>query len=245
MRARRYVDADLPALNAALATWIRDAGWCGYCHPGDVEHRIYREAPQQRDAYLWEDALGVAGIEITGRFGAVFDVFTRPDLRGGPELEMLRAAATRGTETDVCTCDSMRIELLGQLGFEQYRSWDHIRTRSLDDLPDVQLPEGFSLAEAQTVARATSWFDEVNLVGLFEPVETDEGFRRQGLARAVMTEGLHRMRAAGMRTARVEHDITNEAAAALYESLGFTIAFETVGYRSGVEPTSPSSSVLT
>ena len=62
----------------------------------------------------------------------------------------------------------------------------------------------------------------MNLVGLFEPVETDEGFRRRGLARAVMTEGLHRMRAAGMRTARVEHDITNAAAAALYESLGFS-----------------------
>jgi hypothetical protein len=32
-----------------------------------------------------------------------------------------------------------------------------------------------------------------------------------------MTEGLHRMRAAGMRTARVEHDVTN-GRAALYES---------------------------
>ena len=125
----------------------------------------------------------------------------------------------------------MRVELLWRIGFERYRDWDHIRTRSLDDLPDVRLPAGFSLAEVHTVARATTWFDEVNLVGLFEPVETDEGFRRLGLARAVITEGLHRMRAAGMRTARVEHDITNAPAAALYESLGFTIAFETVGFR--------------
>ncbi len=79
--------------------------------------------------------------------------------------------------------------------------------------PRRTLPDGFSLAEdaplaarkrllttpapaphpphtthQQTVARATIWFDEVNLVGLFEPVETDEGFRRLGLARAVMTE---------------------------------------------------------
>ena len=71
----------------------------------------------------------------------------------------------------------------------------------------------------------------MNLVGLFEPVETREDFRRLGLARAVMTEGLHRMRAAGMRTAQVEHDITNAAAAALYESLGFTVAYETAGFR--------------
>ena len=144
---------------------------------------------------------------------------------------MVRAAASRGSETDVSTCDSVRIDLLGRIGFEQYRVWDHIRTRSLDNLPDVRLPDGFSLAEVRTVARATTWLDELNGVGLFEPVETDEGFRRLGLARAVMTEGLHRMRAAGMRTARVEHDVTNAAAAALYESLGFSVAFETVGFR--------------
>ena len=89
---------------------------------------------------------------------------------------------------------------------------------------------------APSVARATTWLDELNGAGLFEPVETDEGFRRLGLARAVMTEGLHRMRAAGMRTARVEHDVTNAAAAALYESLGFTVAFETLGFRQAVAP---------
>ncbi len=134
-------------------------------------------------------------------------------------------------ETDVFTCDASAHRRARRIGFERYRAWDHIRTRALDDLPDVRLPDGFSLSENGTVARATIWFDDVNLVGLFEPVETDEDFRRLGLARAVMTEGLHRMRAAGMRTAQVEHDITNAAAAALYESLGFTVAYETAGFR--------------
>jgi len=236
LQLRPYVDADLREVTAALSTWIRYAGWCGYCHPGDIEHRIYREGAQQRDAYVWEDVLGIAGIEITGRFGHAFDVFTRPDCRGEPELEMLRAAATRGSETDVSTCDAIRIELLTGIGFEQYRAWDHIRTRSLDDIPAVRLPEGFSLSDDGAAARSTIWFDEVNRVGLFEPVETDEAFRRLGLARAVMTEGMHRMRAAGMQTARVEHDITNEAAAALYDSLSFTVAFETVGFRQIAAP---------
>ncbi len=145
----------------------------------------------------------------------------------------------------MCTSDAVRIAALEQIGFEQYRVWDHIRTRSLDDIPDLHLPAGSSLSEDGAAARATIWFDDVNLVGLFEPVETQEGFRRLGLARAVMTEGLRCMRAAGMHTARVEHDVTNEPAAALYASLGFTVAFETSGYRRGVEPTSPSSSVLT
>ena len=103
--------------------------------------------------------------------------------------------------------------------------------RDLGELPERTLPYGCSLSEEATVARATIWFDEVNLVGLFEPVETHKDFRRLGLARAVMTEGMHCIRAAGMQTAIVEHDITNHPAAALYESLGFTVAYETAGFR--------------
>lgn len=219
-------------MTSTLAVWVRDAGRSGYCHPGDVEHRIYHEGDSARPAFLWHDDQGVAGIEIAGRFGHVFEVFARPDLRGThAEVEMLRAAATRGDETDVFACDPTRIAALRVIGFEQYRSWDHIRIRDLYDLPERTLPDGCALSEENTAARATIWFDDVNLVGLFEPVETDEEFRRLGLARAVMTEGMHCMRAAGMRTALVEHEITNEAAAALYANLGFTVAYETLGFR--------------
>jgi GNAT superfamily N-acetyltransferase len=162
----------------------------------------------------------------------VFDVFARPDLRGtDAEVEMLRAAATRGDETDAFSSDATRISALHAVGFEQYRAWDHIRMRDLGELPERTLPDGCSLSEEDTAARATIWFDEVNLVGLFEPVETEERLRRRGLARAVMTEGMHCMQAAGMEAAIVEHDITNHPAAALYESLGFTVAYETVGFR--------------
>jgi GNAT superfamily N-acetyltransferase len=223
---------DLNTMTTALATWVHDAGRCGYCHPGDVEHRIYLEGETERPAFLWLDEHGVAGIEIAERFGRVFDVFARPDLRGtDAEVEMLRAAATRGDETDAFASDATRISALHAVGFEQYRTWDHIRMRDLGELPERTLPDGCALSEEDTAARATIWFDEVNLVGLFEPVETEESLRRRGLARAVMTEGMHCMRAAGMQTAIVEHDITNHPAAALYESLGFTVAYETAGFR--------------
>jgi ribosomal protein S18 acetylase RimI-like enzyme len=230
--ARPYLDADLNAITGAIATWVDEAGRCGYCHPGDLEHRIYREGESVRPAFVWEDADGVAGIEISERFGHVFDLFVRPELRGtDTEVEMVRSAASRGDETDVFACDATRIDALHRVGFEQHRLWDHIRLRSLDDIPQVELPQGFAVSDDGVAARATIWFDHVNKVGLFEPVETLKGFRRRGLGRAVMTEGLHRMRAAGMRTALVEHEITNEPAAALYASLGFTVAFETLGFR--------------
>lgn len=192
---------------------------------------------------MWDDASGVAGIEITGRFDKVFDLFVRPDVRDSDgEREMLRDAASRCKETDVFTCDAARIDALGQIGFEQYREWDHIRTRALEDVPATVLPPGFALRgqggdlevespDGTLAAFTTIWLDDVNSVGLFEPVGTEPEFQRQGLARAVMSEGLHRMRVAGMRTAQVEHEITNAPAAALYESLGFTVAYETLGFR--------------
>jgi len=67
----------------------------------------------------------------------------------------------------------------------------------------------------------TIWLDPVNGIGLFEPVGTHPDFQRQGLGKAVMAEGLRRMRAAGMRRAIVGFDPNNKAALALYTSMGF------------------------
>lgn len=65
------------------------------------------------------------------------------------------------------------------------------------------------------------WLDPVNQVGLFEPVGTHPDFQRLGLGKAVMIEGLHRMRARGMQTAIVGAESDNPAAQGLYRSIGF------------------------
>jgi mycothiol synthase len=85
--------------------------------------------------------------------------------------------------------------------------------------------------DGRVAAFTVIWLDPLNRVGHFEPVGTDTSFRRRGLARAAMLEGLARMQASGMRSATVEYDATNEAAAALYAGLGFVTRFETFGYR--------------
>jgi ribosomal protein S18 acetylase RimI-like enzyme len=56
---------------------------------------------------------------------------------------------------------------------------------------------------------------------LFEPVGTHPDFQRKGLGKAVMVEGMRRMKAAGMRRAVVGFDPNNAAAFALYTSMGF------------------------
>lgn len=65
------------------------------------------------------------------------------------------------------------------------------------------------------------WFDPVGRTGLFEPVGTRAAYRRMGLGKAVMAEGLRRLRDGGAGTALVTALHENKAAAALYGSLGF------------------------
>lgn len=71
------------------------------------------------------------------------------------------------------------------------------------------------------------WLDPANRHGEFEPVGTRPAFRRRGLGKAVMLEGLRRLKARGVRTAIVYSVGTNEASRRLYEAVGFrTVAVE-------------------
>ncbi len=68
------------------------------------------------------------------------------------------------------------------------------------------------------------WLDPVNKVGLFEPVGAHPDFQKKGLGKAVLLEGLRRMKTGGMETAIVCAEADNEAAVRLYESVGFRTA---------------------
>jgi GNAT superfamily N-acetyltransferase len=88
----------------------------------------------------------------------------------------------------------------------------------------VRSPDG------RGAAACTIWYDPVNAVGLFEPVATHPDFQRRGLGKAVMAEGMRRMKAAGMRRAVLGFDPHNAAARALYTSLGFEAICHSVPY---------------
>lgn len=295
---RPYTDADLPMLQRTVAGWIAAAGRCGYDHIGELPHRIYENLRGRRPVgelvHVWADDAGTtAGLAVTLRFGEAFDVFTAPEWRGNSGERTMLADAAAATAaamdpaapyvlTDVFDCDTTRIRLLEELGFERFRVWDDVQERELDGagpLPPVVLPGGFTVRSARrgdaddlaaarnsafdddwtgdqyrsevmekpgydparelvaespdgrVAAFAVVWFDERNGAGHFEPVGTDGGFRRLGLARAVMAHGLRLMRDRGLRTVSVNHDAENLAAAALYRSLGFTARHQTFGYR--------------
>lgn len=75
-------------------------------------------------------------------------------------------------------------------------------------------------------AYALTWFDAENRMGYFEPVGTDPAHQRRGLSRAVLTEGLRRLRALGAQAAYVNTAGNNQAANGLYETLGFRVVDE-------------------
>jgi mycothiol synthase len=65
------------------------------------------------------------------------------------------------------------------------------------------------------------WFDPVSKRGEFEPVGTKPAYQGRGIAKAVMTEGLRRLRELGATSAIVYSVVSNEASTRLYQSVGF------------------------
>jgi GNAT superfamily N-acetyltransferase len=66
----------------------------------------------------------------------------------------------------------------------------------------------------------TVWFDDVNRSGVFEPVGTAPAHQRRGLGKAVMGEGLRRLKRLGATLAIVGS--YSAEAGALYAAVGFT-----------------------
>lgn len=77
------------------------------------------------------------------------------------------------------------------------------------------------------------WVDPVAQTALFEPVGCHADFQRQGLTRALMYEGMRRMRAEGATVAVVLHETAEEnpASGALYKAVGFTPKYTIMDYR--------------
>lgn len=82
------------------------------------------------------------------------------------------------------------------------------------------------VADGQVAAECICWWDQTNAIGVFEPVKTAEAFRRQGLGKVLMREGLNQLSSRGVWLAKVSYAKSNLAAARLYASVGFQRVFE-------------------
>ena len=73
----------------------------------------------------------------------------------------------------------------------------------------------------QLVSYCICWFDETNGIGHFEPVGTHPAFTGRGLGRAVVIEGLRRLRSRGAHTALIGTASVNGPALRTYSAAGF------------------------
>ena len=74
------------------------------------------------------------------------------------------------------------------------------------------------------------WVDPLNRIGDLGEVGARPAYRRQGLTRAVLLEGLRRLKAHGMERACVSTGVVNTPARNLYESIGFKIVNKYLDY---------------
>lgn len=72
------------------------------------------------------------------------------------------------------------------------------------------------------------WFDPETRTGLVEPMRTEEGHQRRGLARHLLTTGLDLLARAGAERIKICFSPNNKAARSLYLSVGFEPDKQTV-----------------
>jgi mycothiol synthase len=74
------------------------------------------------------------------------------------------------------------------------------------------------------------WIDPLNRIGDLGEVGARPAYRRQGLTRAVLLEGLRRLKKHGMERACVSTGVANTPALGLYKSVGFRIVNRYLDY---------------
>ena len=208
---------DYLAVRANMLAWGRARyaetarGWpVGECPPLNTSVFETDESDQR-----WLESQG-----LTCR-GRSMVLFRQPLAGGGPAPQVPEGCTVRALAGD---------HEIGQRAaahreaFHPSRLTDehYHRLRRLPEYaPDLDLVA--VAADGTVAAFCQCWPDPVNKVGLFEPVGTRPAFQRQGLAKAVLAEGLRRLQALGMERAFVCSNYTNLAAQKLYLALGFNI----------------------
>jgi GNAT superfamily N-acetyltransferase len=103
---------------------------------------------------------------------------------------------------------------------ERYQGWEWYHNIQRIPLYRRDLDVVAVAPNGETASFCTVWFDDVTRTGVFEPVGTAPEHQRRGLGKAVMCEGLRRLKRLGAVMAYVGS--YSPEAHALYASVGFT-----------------------
>ncbi len=169
-------------------------------------------------------ALGALGYVRSGAEGLSFRIDLAQDL---PASDPFRARDTNGIDSARrAAAHRDAWNDLAEIGLPDARS-----TFSQDIYDGLRGAPGYDaaldiLVESETgelVANCIAWSDSESRIGTFEPVGTHARYRRRGLARLAVLEGLRRLKQRGMRWGRVSTAHFNAPAIAVYGACGFEL----------------------
>jgi ribosomal protein S18 acetylase RimI-like enzyme len=96
-------------------------------------------------------------------------------------------------------------------------------------LYDPALDLAIETADGRVAGYSLYWFDPTTKVGLVEPVRVEDDFQRRGLGRAMLSAGIDRLVERGAERVKIAYE--TDAAAALYQGVGFRRTSTATWYR--------------
>ena len=172
---------------------------------------------------LDSDAKRIAFLEANGyvkverhsvRYARRFEAeVPRPVLPAGMRLR-------HATDADVEARAELHRDAWSVWGPSRFSTGSNRRTRA-SPLYDETLDIVVETPEGRLLSYCICWFDSANGIGHFEPVGTRPAFAGRGLGRAVVMEGLRRLRERGAKTALIGTASINEPALRTYAACGF------------------------
>lgn len=206
------VHPDYPLLHDAALAWA------------EVEYRQrqgeFPEKPMRAWGYTGDAvrnaALAARGYQPTKDGSVLFirpivEAIARPPLPDGYSFDHVRGTFDVGRRTAV-----------QRAAFEsEFMTEDKTRAVQASPTYRPELDLVIIAPDGSYAAFAQIWLDEVNRVGVFEPLGVSADHRRRGLGRALMDEGCRRLQAMGATVACLGTGLENQRARALYEAAGF------------------------
>lgn len=228
-----WVDDEGPLAGVLLTSWSEDAWQC--------DPVVVPGAPGPQPRVVWTRAIEQAARHAEKEF----EVPVSDDDRTFTELAR-RSGFTAGRQDSTAWMDAADRPTASALpaGFAlvdrtQHRDAPHpLRQRNgdgvaqrLDQCPiyDPALDLAIETTNGRVAGYSLFWFDPTTKVGLVEPVRVEEEFWRQGLARAMLSEGIDRLVKRGAQRVKISYE--TDAAAALYQGVGFRPTSTATWYR--------------
>jgi GNAT superfamily N-acetyltransferase len=228
-----WIDDDGPVAGVLLTSWTDDAWQC--------DPVVVPRASGPEPGVLWRRAMEHAAKHCAQGF----QVPVGDDDRTFQELAK-RSGLTAGEQDSTAWMDAAdrpAVQAPAE-GFvladrTQRRDAPHpMRDRNgdtvaqrLDHCPlyDPALDLAVETADGRTGGYSLYWFDPTTGVGLVEPVRVEDDFQRRGLARAMLSAGIDRLVTRGAQRVKISYQ--TDAAAALYQGVGFRRASTATWYR--------------